>query len=89
MLPTHREPTHPGEILFEEFMKPIKMSASDLAKELGLPKADVVKLINKRRRVMSRTAELLAGVFKTTPDFWMNLQKNYDDWESSQEAEPE
>jgi addiction module HigA family antidote len=74
MIPTHREPTHPGEVLLEEFLKPKKMSQIALAQKLGVSLQRVNTLINGKRDITAETAVLLAHVFKTTPEFWMNLQ---------------
>lgn len=74
MIPIHREPTHPGEILLHEFLKPLKMSQIALAHKLGVSLQRVNTLINGKRDVSAETAVLLAGVLKTTPEFWMNLQ---------------
>jgi addiction module HigA family antidote len=86
MLPTHREPTHPGEVLAEEFMKPLEMSAADLASELKTRVELVNNIIDKRQGVTRHDADLLAGVFKTTSEFWLNLQKNYDEWHAQEKA---
>ncbi len=74
MIPSHREPTHPGEILAEEFLKPVKMSQVALAGKLGVSLQRVNTLINGKRDLTAETALHLARVFKTSPEFWMNLQ---------------
>lgn len=78
MQPTNRKPTHPGEILLEEFLKPKKMTQLELAKRMRVPVQRVNTLINEKRGVTPETAILLSQVFGTTPQFWMNLQTNYD-----------
>ena len=80
MLPKHRPPTHPGEILLEEFLKPIGMTQTTLAEKLGVPIQRVNTLINGKRGVTAETALLLAKLFETTPQFWMNLQTAWDLW---------
>ena len=80
MLPKHRPPTHPGEILLEEFLKPIGMTQTTLAEKLGVPIQRVNTLINGKRGVTAETALLLAKLFETTPQFWMNLQAAWDLW---------
>ena len=82
MIPTHREPTHPGEILLQEFLKPMKMSQIALAHKLGVSLQRVNTLINGKRDISAETAVLLAGVFKTSPEFWMNLQVTCDLYEA-------
>jgi addiction module HigA family antidote len=69
---------HPGEILFEEFLKPMKLSATALARALRIPPNRVTALINETRGVTAETAMLLGAYFGTTPAFWLNLQQAFD-----------
>ena len=78
MIPTHREPTHPGEILVEEFLKPMGMSQIALAGQMGVSLQRINTLINGKRDMTAETAILLARVLKTTPQFWLNLQMTCD-----------
>ncbi|MCD4813183.1 HigA family addiction module antidote protein [bacterium] len=78
MLPTHRQPTHPGKILLEEFLKPMEISQVAFAKSIGVPIQRVNTLINGKRGISAETAVLLAAQLKTTAEFWMNLQTAYD-----------
>ena len=78
MIPKNRQPTHPGEILLEEFLKPKDISQLELAKAIGVPIQRINTLINGKRGVTPETAILLSRYFKTSPQFWMNLQSNYD-----------
>lgn len=71
-------PVHPGEILKEEFLEPLALSASQLAAAIKVPTNRVTRLINEQSGVSADTARRLARVFGTTPDFWMNLQSRYD-----------
>lgn len=82
MLPKNREPTHPGEILFEEFLSPLGISQDEFAKHLGgaWTQPKVSAIINKRRRITESIALDFSDVFGTTAQFWMNLQTNYDLW---------
>ena len=82
MIPSHREPTHPGEILVEEFLKPLKMSQVTLAQKMGISLQRVNTLINGKRDMTAETAILLSRVFKTTPEFWLNLQMVCDLYEA-------
>jgi addiction module HigA family antidote len=84
MLPKHRAPTHPGEILLEEFLKPTGMTQTTLAEKMGVLIQRVNTLINGKRDVTAETAILLARTFKTTPQFWMNLQTAWDLWHAQQ-----
>ncbi len=78
MLPKNRIPTHPGEILREEFLKPLGVSQVALAEHLGVPVQRINELVRGKRGVTSETAWLLAGALGTTPEFWINLQTNHD-----------
>ena len=69
---------HPGEILMEEFLKPLGISQNKLATCLRVPCHRVHEIIHARRGITADTAVRLARFFNTTPDFWMNLQKSYD-----------
>ena len=84
MIPTHRKPTHPGEILLNEFLEPMELSQMELAKKMGVPIQRINTLINEKRGVTAETALLLSGILKTTPEFWMNLQAVYDLYEAKQ-----
>jgi antitoxin HigA-1 len=71
-------PVHPGEVLKEEFMKPLGLSANALARTLRVPANRVSAIVNGDRGVTADTALRLARALGTTPDFWLNLQKQYD-----------
>jgi addiction module HigA family antidote len=75
---TSLDPIHPGEILAEDFMKPLGLSQSGLARDLGVPVARVHDILRGRRGITADTALRLATYFRTTPDLWMNLQSRYD-----------
>lgn len=77
-IPTHREPTHPGEMLLEEFLKPMCMSQRELANGIRVPYQRVNELVNKRRGITPATALRLSKFFGNTPGFWMNLQLRWD-----------
>jgi len=78
MVPTHRLPTHPGEILEEEFLRPMGRTQMDLARHLGIPVQRVNELCRGKRGITPETAWLLSQALGTTPEFWMNLQSNFD-----------
>jgi len=80
MLPKNRPPSHPGEILLEEFLKPREMTQSELSEQLEIPLQRVNSIINGKRGVTPETAILLARFLETTAEFWMNLQTQYDLW---------
>jgi addiction module HigA family antidote len=78
MIPENRIPTHPGIILLEEFLEPLELSQVSLAKHLGIPTQRVNEIVWGKRGITPDTAWLLSQVFGTTPQFWLNLQMNYE-----------
>jgi addiction module HigA family antidote len=76
--PSHRIPTHPGEILLEEFLVPLGKTQVALAAHLGVPVQRINELVRGKRGVTPETAWLLSQAFGTTPEFWLNLQAAYD-----------
>jgi addiction module HigA family antidote len=78
MLPERRIPTHPGEILQEEFITPLGFTQVQLAKHLGVPVQRINELVRGKRGITPETAWLLAQALDTTPEFWINLQTSYD-----------
>ena len=85
MLPKYRKPTHPGEILSEEFLRPLGISQSKLAAHLGWAHAKINEIVHGKRGVTAETALAFSDAFGTSAEFWMNLQTNYDLWEAQQE----
>jgi antitoxin HigA-1 len=77
-LPTHRPPTHPGEMLLEEFLRPYEISQKDLANRLGISFVRVNELVNGRRGMTPDTALRLERLFGMEAQFWMNLQLAWD-----------
>ena len=71
-------PIHPGEQLREEFMKPLDITAYRLAKDLGVPVTRIQEIIAERRAITGDTALRLGRHFGTTPEFWLNLQRDYE-----------
>ncbi|RPI17496.1 MAG: addiction module antidote protein, HigA family [Acidobacteriales bacterium] len=76
--PAKFPPIHPGETLREDFLKPLGLSVNRLAMELHVPVTRINDLANCRRSVTADTALRLARYFGTSPQFWVNLQANYD-----------
>ena len=72
------DPIHPGEILLEEFMKPLGVSQNKLARDLDVPPKRINAVVNGKSGVTADTALRLAKYFGTTPEFWMNLQAHYE-----------
>lgn len=83
MIPKHRAPTHPGEILLKEFLEPLNLSQVEFSKSIGVPVQRINTLINGKRGMTAETALLFAERLKTTPEFWMNLQTSCDLYEAS------
>ncbi len=77
-IPTHRTPTHPGEMLLEEFLKPMGVTQRDLANAINVPYQRVNEIIHGRRGITPSTALRLAKVFRVSADFWMNIQLRWD-----------
>ena len=77
-IPTHRTPTHPGEMLLEEFLKPMGLTQRELAESIRVPYQRVNEIINGRRGVTPSTALRLSKYFGVSPDFWLNLQLRWD-----------
>jgi len=77
-VPTHRTPTHPGEMLLEEFLIPMGLTQRQLADAIHVPYQRVNDLIHSRRGITPDTALRLSKFFGTTPEFWMNLQLRWD-----------
>jgi len=77
-----RQPTHPGKIIKEDYLAPLSLTIKDMAVCLGVSRKTLSKIINERGAVTPDMALRLARAFDTTPDLWMNLQKNYDLWQA-------
>jgi addiction module HigA family antidote len=71
-------PLHPGEMLREEFMKPLGLSSNALALALRVPVTRISEIVNERRSITADTALRLARYFRMSPGFWMRLQTQYD-----------
>jgi addiction module HigA family antidote len=78
MIPKNRRPAHPGEILNEEFLGPMQISQTKLAKHLGWSHAKVNEIVNGKRGLSPEAALSLSDAFRTSAEFWLNLQRNYD-----------
>jgi addiction module HigA family antidote len=78
MYPENRTPTHPGEILLEEFLKPTGITQVAFARHVGVPLQRINEIVRGKRGVTPDTAWRFAQAFGTSPEFWMNLQTTYD-----------
>ena len=77
-IPTHRTPTHPGEMLLEEFLKPMGISQKELAQTINVPYQRINEIINGKRGITPSTALRLAKAFNVSADFWINIQIRWD-----------
>lgn len=78
MLPANRIPTHPGEILLHEFLIPLETTQVEFAEHIGVSVQRVNEIVRGKRGVSPETAWLFSQALGTTPQFWLNLQTNYD-----------
>ena len=77
-IPTNRTPTHPGEMLLEEFLKPMEVTQKQLSVAIHVPFQRINELVNGKRGITPSTALRLSVFFGNTADFWMNLQQRWD-----------
>ena len=84
-VPTHRAPTHPGEMLLEEFLTPMGLTQKKLADSIHVPYQRINEIINERRGITPKTALRLAKFFRVSADFWMNLQLRWDLYYANQD----
>ncbi len=84
LIPTNREPTHPGEMLLEEFLIPMGITQKELAKAIHVPYQRINEIINKKRGVTPSTALRLAKFFGVSEEFWINLQLRWDLYKAKQ-----
>ena len=77
-----RQPTHPGVIIKEDYLKPLSITITKLASILDVSRKTLSKIINERGSITPDMALRLSRAFKTSPELWLNLQKNYDLWKA-------
>ena len=83
MIPENRPPTHPGEMLLEEFLQPLGMTQSEAARRMEIPLNRLNEVIRGRRGITADTALRLAKLLNTEPEIWMNLQNQWDLWHAA------
>ncbi len=81
-----RRPTHPGQILKEDYIETLGLTITKLSKVLGTSRKTLSKIINERGSVTPEMALKLSKAFDTSPEFWLNLQRNYDLWEAARKS---
>jgi addiction module HigA family antidote len=77
-----RQPTHPGKIIKEDYLLPLSITIVEMAENLGISRKTLSKIINGRGAITPDMALRLSRAFDTTPNLWLNLQKNYDLWQA-------
>lgn len=80
MLPKNRPPTHPGEMLLEEFLQPLGMTQTELANRIRVSFPRINEIVNGKRGITPDTALRLSRLFGTSPEYWLNGQRNWDLW---------
>lgn len=75
---THLDPIHPGEILLEDFLKPMQISINKLARDIDVPPGRISTIVNGKRSITADTALRLGLYFGVSPELWLNLQTDYD-----------
>ena len=88
-IPTHRQPTHPGEMLAKEFLEPMHISQRQLADAIHVPYQRINELVNQKRGITPSTSLRLARFFAMSPDFWLNLQVRWDLFKAQQSEQTE
>jgi addiction module HigA family antidote len=73
-----RQPTHPGKIIKEDYLRPLSLTINEVASNLNVSRKTLSKIINERAAITPDMALRLSRAFDTTPDFWLTLQKNFD-----------
>ncbi|MCX7125240.1 MAG: HigA family addiction module antitoxin [Gammaproteobacteria bacterium] len=80
MLPKNRPPTHPGEMLLKEFLEPLGLTQKAFAQHLGWTYARLNEIVNSKRGVSAESALAFSDALGISPEFWLNLQRNWDLW---------
>lgn len=81
-----REPNHPGAIIKEDYLIPLKITITEMASKLGVSRKTLSKILNENGAITPDMALRLSRAFGTTPDLWLNLQKNYDLWHAQRSS---
>ena len=77
-----RQPTHPGKLIKEDYLQPLSITIKEMSSTLGVSRKTLSKIINERGSITPEMALRLSRAFHTSPDLWLNLQKNYDLWQA-------
>jgi addiction module HigA family antidote len=82
-----RRPTHPGGILRRHYIEPLSLTVSGLAAVLGVSRKTLSEIVNEHASITPDMALRLSKAFKTTPELWLNMQRNYDLWQASHKSD--
>jgi len=82
-----RPPLHPGRVLFHNYLEPLNISVTKMAEILGVSRKTLSNIINAHKSVTPEMSLRLSRALKTTPELWLNLQKNYDLWQTAHKTE--
>jgi addiction module HigA family antidote len=82
-----RRPTHPGGILRRHYLEPLPMTVSELTVVLGVSRKTLSEIVNEHASITPDMALRLSKAFKTTPELWLNMQRNYDLWQASHKSD--
>ena len=82
-----RRPTHPGGILRRHYLEPMSMTVSGLAAVLGVSRKTLSEIVNEHASITPDMDLRLPKAFKTTPELWLNMQRNYDLWQASHKSD--
>lgn len=88
MLPKNRPPTHPGEMLLKEFIEPMGLTQKAFAQHLGWTYARLNEIVNGKRGVSAESALAFSDALGMPPEFWLNLQRNWDLWHAMKSHKP-
>jgi addiction module HigA family antidote len=80
------KPVHPGEVLKEMYLEPLKLTVTDAAESLGITRKTLSELINGRSGISTSMALRLSKAFGTTPELWLNMQQNYNLWKAKKKT---
>ncbi|MDL2285063.1 HigA family addiction module antidote protein [Oxalobacter sp. OttesenSCG-928-P03] len=81
-----RKPTHPGELLKVDYLEPLNLTVTELAKRLGVSRKTLSSIINERAGITPEMALRLSRAFSTSAELWLNMQKSYDLWIAEHES---
>jgi len=81
-----RAPKHPGGILSRQYLKPLELSITEFAGIIGVSRKTISKIVNEHSSISADMALRLSKAFKTSPELWLNMQRNYDLWHAAQNS---